>query len=477
MKDEMVQTRSGKIRGFWGWLAISALLAVIVLALIGEIMVHRASPILKGRVIETLSTRFRSRVELDNFQVSLGRGLEVGGDGLRIFAPDEVVAAGAKLPVIAIKHFQFHSGLAGLFIKPMHVGVVHVSGLDINIPPREVRAQNTGPKDTHRGKMKIVVDEIVCDDSQLIIGTSKPGKDPKHFGLGGMLSSVGEFTGQLNRIGVTGTTETPNFSLDTANHGMPLHTKFAAIVDGTDGDTYLDKVEARLGQTNFTAKGAVINIKGKGHAVDLDVDVPNGRIQDFLQLAVKTEPAILSGSLGMKAKIHIRPGPERVAEKLGLKGGFTVQQIHFSNPKVQDKVDMLSLRAQGDPKDAKPGAADVQSQLKGQFTMESGQLNFSDLAFALPGGNVQMEGVYSLDGEQFEFHGKVRTEAKISQMVASRWKSLLLKPVDLFFTKNGGAEIPVKISGTKSEPKFGLDLHHKDDDKDASAPKDQKDKK
>jgi hypothetical protein len=48
-------------------------------------------------------------------------------------------------------------------------------------------------------------------------------------------------------------------------------------------------------------------------------------------------------------------------------------------------------------------------------------------------------------------------------MVASRWKSLLLKPVDPFFKKNGaGAEIPVKISGTKSAPKFGLDLHHKD---------------
>ena len=57
----------------------------------------------------------------------------------------------------------------------------------------------------------------------------------------------------------------------------------------------------------------------------------------------------------------------------------------------------------------------------------------------------------------------MRTDAKVSQMVASRWKSLLLKPVDPFFKKNGaGAEIPVKITGTKSAPKFGLDLHHKD---------------
>jgi hypothetical protein len=47
-------------------------------------------------------------------------------------------------------------------------------------------------------------------------------------------------------------------------------------------------------------------------------------------------------------------------------------------------------------------------------------------------------------------------------MVTSRWKSWLLKPVDPFFKNEGaGAAIPVKITGTKSEPKFGLDLHHK----------------
>jgi hypothetical protein len=57
----------------------------------------------------------------------------------------------------------------------------------------------------------------------------------------------------------------------------------------------------------------------------------------------------------------------------------------------------------------------------------------------------------------------VRTNAKLSQMVASWWKSLLLKPADPFFHKHGaGAEIPVKVTGTNSAPKFGLDMGHKD---------------
>jgi len=37
----------------------------------------------------------------------------------------------------------------------------------------------------------------------------------------------------------------------------------------------------------------------------------------------------------------------------------------------------------------------------------------------------------------------------------------LLKPVDRFFRKDGaGAEVPVRISGTNNEPKFGLDFGH-----------------
>ena len=523
-KNEVATPRRRRV---WRWILLSLLIAAVVIGVIAEIVVRRAEPILKGRVIETLSTRFDSRVELDAFHVSVLKGLEVSGDGLRIFAPDDVVAAGAKDPLISLGHFAFHAELGGLFRKPMHVGTVYVTGMSINIPPREMRQQGA-KREKRAGKIKIVVDEIVCDDSHLIIGTAKPNKDPKDFalghivmhnvgpndpwrydatlvnaiprgdihakgtfgpwvnespgdstvtgkytfenadlntikGIGGMLSSVGEFKGQLNRIEVDGTTETPDFSLDTANHKMPLHTKFHAIVDGTSGDTYLQPVDAKLGGSEFTCKGAIINVKGKGHIIDLDVDVPNGRIQDFLELAVKTQPVVMTGRIETKTKLHIRPGPESVTRKLGLKGGFTLREIHFTNPEVQDKVDMLSLRAQGDPKEAKPGAEDVSSRMQGQFVMENGRLRLQDLTYTLPGGTVRLSGVYSLDGKEFDFSGKVRTEAKLSQMVASKWKSLLLKPVDPFFHKNGaGAEIPVKVTGTKGAPKFGLDLKQKD---------------
>src|SRR5580658_10116767 len=141
MNGTLNDPKTVKRRGVWGWIAVSLLIAVIVLAVIGEIAVHRAMPILKGRVIETLSTRFNSRVEMDGFSVSVLKGLEVSGDGLRIYPVEEVVAAGAREPLIAVRHFSFHANLMGLFVKPTHVGTVHVSGLAIHIPPREMRQQ------------------------------------------------------------------------------------------------------------------------------------------------------------------------------------------------------------------------------------------------------------------------------------------------------------------------------------------------
>src|SRR3954454_17071179 len=171
-----------KRRGLWAWIGISGLVTLVSFLIVAEVMIERAGPILKGRVIETLSTRFDSRVELDGFDVSVLRGLEISGERLRIFPPDPVVAAGAQHPLIAIDHFSFHSGFIGLIFKPTHLRAVNVTGLHIHVPPGELRAK--APKrEGRKGKIKIVVDEIICDDSQLIIGTIKRDKDPKEFKL------------------------------------------------------------------------------------------------------------------------------------------------------------------------------------------------------------------------------------------------------------------------------------------------------
>ena len=72
---------------------------------------------------------------------------------------------------------------------------------------------------------------------------------------------------------------------------------------------------------------------------------------------------------------------------------------------------------------------------------------------------MNLDGVYSLDGQVFDFHGHVLTDVPLSRMVQSRVASLALRAVSpLFKRKGGGADIPVRISGTRSAPKFGLEL-------------------
>ena len=287
-------------------------------------------------------------------------------------------------------------------------------------------------------------------------------------GIGGTLHGQGHFDGVLDHLMVDGTADVPDFSLDTANHRLPLKTRYHAFVDGTSGDTFLDPVQAMLGQSSFTCRGKVVKIDHQGHEIELAVDMPDGRIQDMLQLAMKTEPPVMrQGRVTMQAKLKIPPGDVRIARKMQLAGRLTIQNVQFGDPKLQDRIDGLSLRAQGKPKEVKAAGSDRRAEVASRetvdFSLANGTLTVSSLRYQLPGATLLLHGVYSLDGNAFEFKGHVRTEAEASQMVTG-WKSWLLKPVDPFLKKNGaGLELPIAISGTGGDVKFGLAMHDADE--------------
>ena len=278
-------------------------------------------------------------------------------------------------------------------------------------------------------------------------------------GIAGILTSTGHYVGTLGRIEVTGETDTPDFRLSVSGHPVPLHTDFHAIVDGTDGDTYLEPVRAHFLETSFTASGKIVRIKTPhGHDINLGVTMSRGSIEDLLRLGVKTDPPVMTGPIRLRTELNISPGEHDVADRLRLAGTFHVPGGHFTNDKVQTRLDNLSLRGLGEPKLIGKEDAEVTTDLEGRFVLEDGVLSFSSLHFQVPGTHAEMTGKYSLDGATFDFHGVLKTDAKLSQMTTG-WKSILLKPVDPFFHKHGaGAEIPFKITGTRSEPHFGLDF-------------------
>ncbi|MGD0481118.1 MAG: hypothetical protein ABSA42_13170 [Terracidiphilus sp.] len=288
-------------------------------------------------------------------------------------------------------------------------------------------------------------------------------------GIAGILQSTGRYEGVLRDLVVDGQTDTPDFRLTNFGATVPLHTEFHAHVDGTNGDTWLEPVNATLGQSHFTAEGEVVRVPPGtakngtatpgGHEIALHVTVDRGRMEDFLRLASKSGTPLLTGTLALKTTLEIRPGSATVEERLKLNGSFTLKDAQFSSVKIQNEVGQLSLRGQGMPREAKSGeGADVRSTMQSDFTMADAVITLPDLKYTVPGAEIDLKGTYGVKGGLLSFTGKAKTEATVSEMVGG-WKGVLLKPADRFFRKDGaGTEVPIHVDGTREEPRFGIDL-------------------
>jgi hypothetical protein len=276
-------------------------------------------------------------------------------------------------------------------------------------------------------------------------------------GIGGILESTGEFGGQLEKIAVMGETRTPDFRLEISNQPVPLTTRFQAVVDGTDGDTYLNDVFATLADTSLHAKGAVTGTKGvKGRTVQLQIKMDEGRIEDLLRLSVKSEKPLMIGDVALETDFALPPGEADVIERLRLAGTFDVS-ARFTDKSVQTKLTGMSRRARGD--DPGQGAENIISDLTGTFRMQNAAISFSNLSFTVPGATVRLKGTYGLRSEALEFDGELRMKATLSEAAGGGLRSIFLKAVDPFFRKgNAGAVLPIKVRGTRSDPKFGLDV-------------------
>src|SRR3979409_152030 len=89
MSDSQLNSRRPKkpVRR-WHWIVGISLLFIVVITVVSTrvgILIYNARPILRTRVIESLSARIKTKVELDAFDGSLVKGFQVSGEGLRLF--------------------------------------------------------------------------------------------------------------------------------------------------------------------------------------------------------------------------------------------------------------------------------------------------------------------------------------------------------------------------------------------------------
>lgn len=290
-------------------------------------------------------------------------------------------------------------------------------------------------------------------------------------GIAGTLNSTGRYQGTLRDIKVEGEADVPDFSLSDFGNTVALHTHFNATVDGTNGDTSLEPVEATLGRSQFTVQGKVVRVledvpgnppHSLGHKIELTVNIPQGRIEDFTRLASRDPTPLLTGTLELNASMLIPPGTPPAHKRMMMKGRFALDQAEFTNPGVKGRIRELSLRGQGKLADLKSNDPDdVQAHIQGDFQVAHAVITFPTLDFIVPGADIQLKGAYGLDGGALDFLGHARMQATISKMVGG-WKGFLLKAADPFFKKDGaGADIPIHIGGNDRNPKIGLDFHAK----------------
>ena len=275
-------------------------------------------------------------------------------------------------------------------------------------------------------------------------------------GIRGELHSTGAFAGVLERIEVDGEASVSDFGLKHAGHRLALETMFHARVDGTNGDTWLEPVHGRFGRTSLRANGGVVEREGEdGVTVELDVVMPEGRLEDVLRLAVKGDPP-MTGAIDLTTRLVLPPGEAEVEQRLRLDGSFRIARARFAHGGIQEKVNELSEKARGEG--AGGGTAgEVASDFTGRFVMGDGVITFRDLSFAVPGARVDLAGRYVVEGEVLDFRGDVRLDAKPSELT-SGVTSFFLRLVDPLVRRDGQTVVPITVGGTVEKPSFRLDV-------------------
>jgi hypothetical protein len=278
-------------------------------------------------------------------------------------------------------------------------------------------------------------------------------------GIGGELTSAGSFTGRLTEIRAQGTTSTPDFSLDLGGRPVPLETTYDAVIDGATGTTRLERVDARLGDTTIRTSGVIANREDdQGHHIQLNYTIADGRIEDLLRLVADAPTPLLVGDVTTSGSIDLPPGRGKVRQRLRLAGRFGLEDAEFTDGQVNQKLFEFSRRSQGKDEDEMDRLSRVVTNLRGQFALGSGVLRFTRLAFQVPGASVTLAGTYALGSEAIDLRGRLRMQATASSALGGI-KSIFLKPFDFIFRKDGaGAVLPVKITGTRGEPKMGIEI-------------------
>jgi hypothetical protein len=276
-------------------------------------------------------------------------------------------------------------------------------------------------------------------------------------GIAGILSSQGKFEGPLSHIAISGKTDIPDFEVRHSKHADRLQTTFDAAVNGLNGDTFLNRVDASFLRTAITFTGSIAGQPDReGKIANLDFTSHDARVENLLRMFVKEASPPMTAAISFHGHVALPGGSEPFLQKLVLEGDFKIAGARLTNPQRQSGVDDLSKNARGKKKEKTTES--VTADAESHVVLRRGIAKLTNLSYVVPGATAKMNGTFSLIDKKVDFHGPLKTESEVSKQ-ASGIKAVLLKPIDpLFKRKHAGAVVPVEMTGTYSQPHFGLDL-------------------
>jgi AsmA-like C-terminal region len=473
-------------------------------------------------VVRELRSRFDSDVELQDLHVQVYPRMGVTGEGLAIRYHNRTDLP----PMFHIERFSFNLGVLGILRAPRHIAGVFVENMTITVPPRGERKHGLASQAREQRQLpSIIVDEVVCNDTDLVIVPKKEGKEPLDFEIHDLvLKSVGAgkpfaFHGNLTNAKPKGEIAT-NGDFGPWDAEEPGDTPVSGTYKFTDAD--LGPFPGIAGILSSTGKydGQLngIQVAGQTDTPDFSLDsvgrpVPlhteysatvNGTDGDTYLHPVRAtllhSLIVANGSVvrapakkGHNITLDVTSEKARLEDILRLATkadkpfmtGILNLKTKFLLPPGQMKVlDKLRLDGDFSVTDGQWTSADVRekiesfsrhaegqpanedagssiSDFRGRFRLDGGVITFTDLTFSVPGATVQLQGSYKLRGEVLDFSGDLRLKAKLSQTVTGK-KSFFLKAIDPLFEKKGaGAVIPISITGTRDDPTIGVTVFHK----------------
>jgi AsmA-like C-terminal region len=509
----------------WIVVVVVVLLLFLILAAIFYQRTKDIDDWTRDWVVRSLSERFASRVELGSIHVSAFPEMSATGENLTVYYHNRADVP----PMIKIRQFKFHLGFMGVLLVPRHIRGVHIDDMVITIPPRGAPPGNPPAPPPTAKKQKplphIVVDEVVCDETTLLILPKQAGKPPLDFDIHDLiLKSVGtakpfSFRGNLTNAKPVGEIKT------TGNFGPwaiddPGSTPVSGNYTFTDAD--LGPFPGIAGKLSSTGKysGVLQSLEVQGVT-----DVP-GFSLDPVGRAVPLHTEFYATVDGTNGDTYLHPvratlihseitangSVVRVPEKQGhlitldvvspkarledllqfstksnqpMMTGMVNLKTKLILPPGKVKVlDKLVLDGEFTVSDGRFASSDVRdklaafsrhaegqpdnpdagsavSDLHGKFHVKNGVITFEKLTFSVPGAVIRLDGTYKMRSEELDFNGDLRTDAKISEMVGGK-KSFFLKAIDPFFSKEGaGTLIPIGITGTRDNPTLEISMFHK----------------